>query len=257
MTAKKPQLSQTDKVKELAKAKLESFQPKDNKDSVNLTNEIMGELKIPKGSYQKVKKTVLKMMQEKGIAVSSPTSKDGMGSVNVNLKKEETLLEQPATSTTATPQQTQTIPTQSQQGALPKTQPTLPAQPAQPTQQQVFIMTDEQKQRQQKTFERIFDKAGDIYVKLGLVEGEGKQEPKPTLLQFKTDLKDLAGETNDYLIDNNTKLPQWIDLALLIISFVIVLGTPVLNAIFFGTDNKKKAESNSSLEDVGENNAES
>ena len=259
MTAKKPQPSQTDKVKEFARAKLQSFEPKDNKDSVNLTNEIMRELKIPKGSYQKVKKTVLKVMQETGKTIPNLTSKGGMGIVNVNLKKDETLLELP----TAT--QPAQAPTQISQGAMPKgfkPQGILPTtttaqqtQIQQTGQQQIFIMTDDQKQRQQRTFEKIFDKAGDIYVKLGIIEGEGKQEPKPTLQQFKADLKDLAGETNDYLIDSKTKLPEWIDLALLIISFVIVLGTPVLNTIFFGTDNKKKAESDSSLESVGEENA--
>lgn len=93
-----------------------------------------------------------------------------------------------------------------------------------------------------------------VYTALGVVEGdeeEMQQEGKPKpLKQFKKEADEFADELNDYLVENNIKLPAFLNHLAIILSFFVVFIVPLVKYKFFSEKTPPKPEYDKDVDDI-------
>ncbi|GEM_PF-5553570 len=235
-------VSTSQQVLDAIKEKLDSgYELKDRNSKLELNKIIRDTLKLPKGWHSDINKAIKEVAIEKKLAIADLGFKNEIDGVTVNLVKSES-------ESTAEPQQTSphsalpkdTTITGSPRGALPKTTT---------EQQEQEQQTPEKKYMSESAQERLIKKGLNdflvpIYISLGVVEpDESEKEDEaqlPTAKKFRSDVDKFSTELNEYLIENNIKLPQFLNHLSIIASIVILFVLPVVKFKFFSSKQTPK-----------------
>ena len=252
-------VSITQKVKDLVKIKLdEGFELKDKNSKLELNKQILSELHLQKGWSSDINKAIREVAIEKKIVISDLGFKnDKIGDMIVNLVQDKE-------STTATEIQSN-VTSQSPHSALPKTsQSPHSALPKETGSTQTQTRTEQSKEPEKKSMSESSQKklisAGltklilPLYTAVGIFEldeEEEKEEGKlSTVKQAKKDFEELAGEINNYLIENQIKLPAFLNHLAIIISIFVVMVLPVIKFKMFSGSKEAKPTYDSDAEKV-------
>jgi len=245
---KEKNISQTQQVYDLAVKKIEEgFPLNDSKSTIELRKEIMRELKIVPNSRGMVRDTLKKVFIEKKLQLSDLGFKnDKIGEMKVNLIKNE--ITEPVENKTGptitfqkkfvevSPLQNQRDYQPSIRGSLPKTQ----------TEQQETQNSESQIEPEKKYMsdtaqsnlikEGLNEIIAPIYIKLGIVqpdEEEIEEEAKlPTAKQFRKNMDSLGDKINSYLVEEEIKLPAFLNHLSIVISIFMVLVMPIIQFKF-------------------------
>ncbi len=246
----KEKISDTQRVKDLVKLKLEQgYELKDKNSKLELNKLIRDELHLAKGWSSDINKAIREIAIEKKITISDLGFKnDKIGDMTVNLIKD-------SESTTATENIQSNVSSQSPHGALPKTsQSPHSALPKNTGSTETQTRTEQSEKPEKKSMsessqEKLIS-AGltklilPLYTAVGIFEldeEEEKEEGKvSTVKQAKKDFEELAGEINNYLIENQIKLPAFLNHLAIIISIFVVMVLPVIKFKMFSGSKEAK-----------------
>lgn len=257
--------NKTQEVYQLIQTKVRNgFAQNYDKRTISELNKVVrDELKLSNGWTSDVREQIAKVLIEEKIAISDASLKNKLGKLKVELVKSE------AEITPADPQPTQAPQPSSQtlsspHGTLPKgwgnsetaITPRLPTQTEQQEQQSITTpkapITPEQKEQQEKLIVKSFGFLEEVYVALGIVKGDEQeqkeiQEPKP-LAKFHNDVKDFAHELNEYMIENDVRLPTYLNVLALGVSGFMIFGMPLVK--FFVFSKKDKPDYDNRFDDI-------
>ena len=247
----KEKISDTQRVKDLVKLKLEQgYELKDRNSKLELNKLIRDELHLAKGWSSDINKAIREIAIEKKITISDLGFKnDKIGDMTVNLIKD-------SESTTATENIQSNVTSQSPHSALPKITSQSPhsALPKTTGSTETQTRTEQSEEPEKKTMsessqEKLIS-AGltklilPLYTAVGIFEldeEEIKEEGKlSTVKQAKKDFEELAGEINNYLIENQIKLPAFLNHLAIIISIFVVMVLPVIKFKMFSGSKEAK-----------------
>jgi len=256
-TKPKDSLSKNQQMKDLLNKKLDDgFTLKDRKDKIQLQKLILDELHLPEGSYSDVGKFLKKIMIERKLQISDVGFKnDKIGDITVNLIKN------------SEPEPTQDIQSNvtksnSPLGALPHNSPSHGALPKigstdsqtktqQPEEPERYMSDSAQKKLISHGLTKLLY---PMYVSMGICEldeEEIKEEAKlPKGKQMKKDFEDLAGDIDEYLIENNIKLPALLAHLSIMISIFVVLVLPIIKFKFFSSKQEANPDYDESADKI-------
>lgn len=246
--------SATQQVKDKINEKLNSgFQLTDKNSKLELNKIVRDELKLAKGWSSDINKAIREIAVDRKIQISDLGFKnDKIGDTVVNLIKNEIQpTEKQLQSNVQTPQSPHgALPkntSQSPHGALPKTVGSSETTQTQQSEQQ---QQEPEKKYMSQTAQKKLISNGltklvlPLYTALGICEldeEEIKEESKiPKSQQVKKDFEDLAGEIDEYLTENEIRLPALLNHISIVISIFVVLVLPVIKFKFMSS--KQDAE---------------
>lgn len=206
------------------------YKVEDKNHVIDLTNEAMDTLKIPRGSYGRTKKILSKVLVDKGIVIK------GQGLKQSGTLKIDFVGERPAPTTQPA---TQTPTAQSAPQTTTATQAPykfLGEQPAQNTQQQnqqqqnqqqkiLPPLTEGDKPRYERKFTKFVRLGQKLYIKFGIITEEQKKE-------LENDYDDFSKDLADYCIENNVRLPMHVELYLIFAQGIMLFGVPLIKWMF-------------------------
>lgn len=241
----KKELSKTQQVKNLIESKLDSgYELKDKNTRIELSKIVLDELKLSKGWTKDINKAIRDVSIDKKLQISDLGFKnDKIGDMTVSVIKPEITTEPPLTSnvsslTRPTIPSSPTLP--SSKGALPKTDDTGLITDTEPER---FMSESAQKKLISSALTKVIF---PIYTAMGIVEldeSEIKEEATiPKGKKVKAEFEELAGDIDEYLTENNIKLPALLNHISIIISIFVVLVLPVIKFKFFTTKVDAKPE---------------
>jgi len=243
---KKETKSKSQQMKDLINKKFDEGAKVENKnDKITMQKQILDELHLPKGSYSDAGKFLKEIMIERGMEISKTGFKnDKIGDLTVNLTKSDDAEPTPEVkSNVSQPSQSpmSNIPqtSSSSKGALPKStgSTTTETRTEESTEPEKKYMSES---AQKKLITHGLTKViFPLYTSLGLIEldeEEIKEEAKiPKGKQAKQNFEELAKDIDEYLTENNIKLPALLNHLSIIISIVVVLVLPVVKFKFFSS----------------------
>ena len=253
--------SQKESIQKLIKEKIDSGFLGENPDKNSISElkkQIMSELKIPKNSRTQVKDLVHAELVSRKIKIPELNLGNKIEGLTVNLT--DNPKDKPITTSNGN-----TKVLQSPVGALPKPTDSLnPVRGALPKtqteiQEQSEIAEPEKKYMSSNAQEKLIKKAlndlvAPLYITLGIVEPdeeEKEDEAKlPTAKQFRKDMDDFGTDINEFLTDNEIKLPAMLNFLALGLSFFMVMVAPVLKFKFFSSKQDPKPQFDKSAENV-------
>jgi len=256
---KEKNISMSQQIRDLINSKLDSgYQLTDKHSKVELNKIIQDELHISKGNHSDINRAIKEISIKRNIQISDLGFKnDKIGDMSVNLIKNE-----PET-ITAPPQQTSkglsamsttTQPQNNLRGALPKT--TTEQEEIQNSESEI---EPEKKYMSESAQKKLISNGltklvFPLYTALGIVEldeSEIEEEAKlPKGKQMKKDFEDLANDIDEYLTENNIRLPALLNHLSIIISIFMVLVLPVIKFKFFSSKQDAKPDYDSSAEEI-------
>lgn len=248
----------SDKVRNLIRTKIDSgFQLPDKNSVIELNKLVRDELKLKSGWSSDVKTIIGEIMNEKNMKLPDKAfNQNKMGNLRVELVQES----EPE----PTPEPENQI-LQNPHGTLPKgfgqestSIQRAPTQTEQTEQQQetkpLLPLTPQQEKQQEELIVKSFGFLEKIYIALGVVKGDEAEQkeiekPKP-LEQFHGEVEGFAKELNRFMIDQNIRLPAYLNALALGISGFMIFGMPLVKMVVF---DKKKLDYDNRFNDVGEN----
>jgi len=241
-TKSKDAPSKSQQMKDLIRKKIDEGFPLNNKqDKIQLQKQILDELHLPKGSYSDAGKFLKDIMIEKKMQISDVGFKnDKIGDLTVNLVKSEEATPEIKSNVSQSPLSNipQNTPNSSR-GVLPKTQGSPNADTRQNESQEPekeYMSESAQKKLISHGLTKVIF---PLYTALGVVEldeTEIKEESKiPKGKKVKQDFEELAGDIDEYLRENNIKLPALLNHLSIMISIFVVLVMPVIKFKFFSS----------------------
>lgn len=210
---------------------------------VALKNQSMQDLKMAPGNRGTCNEALKAVMDTMKLKVPDDVIKSSLGSgVKANLIREEVKED--------TSQQQPQKP-QPQQNNSTSQQPQKPNQPGEPQEQPVQRVTQEYANSITMGLQHGFRTLVTFYRKTGLIEGDEKEEQvKPQSVQAYIEETDkLAASWGDYCLRNNVNIGKYFELAILFVTTLVILGSPLLNALFFGKKKEKKKKDEVEIKD--------
>lgn len=205
------------------------YQVDDKNKVIDLVNEAMESLKIPRGSYGRTKKILNNIMLERGIITKGKGFEKKAGGLEISFEGEK------APEPTA-PQPAQTegnfLGIEPQQEA-PPTDPQ--AQTQQQTKPQLPPLTPEQLPSYKRKTGKIISLGQRLYLKFGIITEDEKK-------QYEQEYKDLSEDMADYCIDNNCRLPKQLELYLILAQFAFLFVVPLFKWMFKPKKKDEKKE---------------
>lgn len=257
---KDDKISIGEKIKELVKQKFdESFEVKEKNDRIKLNKQIQSELKIAKGWSTDINKAILEIMVERKMKIDDLGFKnDKVGEMKINLISSTGSTSQESTVvTTQTPPKTPVLPYDpSKKGALPKD--TTQQQTQTTTERQIelepekkFMTASAQKKLISSGLTKIIL---PIYKTIGICEldeKELKEEAKvSSASKMEKDFEDLAGDIDEYLVENNIKLPAFLNHVAILVTIFVVLVLPVIKFKMFSEKTETKVDYDTDAEKI-------
>lgn len=207
------------------------YQVDDKNKVIDLVNEAMESLKIPRGSYGRTKKILNKIMLERGIITKGKGFERKAGGLEISFEGEkapEPPAPQPATTESKpgflgieTPQE------------VPPTDPQ--AQTQQQTKPQQPPLTAEQLPSYKRKTSKIISLGQRLYLKFGIITEDEKK-------QYEQEYKELSEDMADYCIDNNCRLPKQLELYLILAQFAFLFVVPLFKWMFKPKKKDEKKE---------------
>lgn len=208
---------------------------------IDLVNEAMESLKIPRGSYGRTKKILAKVMLEKGIITKGKGFEQKADGLKITFEGEKAPLPQPPAQTAPTENQPSflgMVQDQDKKGQDSQQAPQT-AQTQQQTKPQLPPLTEAQLPSYKRKTSKIISLGQRLYLKFGIITEEEKK-------QYEQEYKDLSEDMADYCIENNCRLPKQLELYLIVAQFGFLFVLPIFKWIF---KPKKKDEKKSEKKD--------
>lgn len=208
--------TKSDQLYEFFKQKLTGgYEIRDKHDMVKLKKLAADTFKIKKGSYDLTTRALDRALQDLGKqAKVTEVQVTGEG-LKATVKKEE-----------------------GQKHEIPKPEaPKAPESKVEITKITTPALPLDYKDKYERMAEKGTEFLTTLYIKLGVIEGEVKEEPfNPKT--WKEDVSKWGKDVAGYCYENNIKLPMWLELFALVATGALLLGMPIFNVLFF----KKKSE---------------
>ena len=257
-------LSSSERIQLKIKSKLDDgYQVQDKHAVDDLKKSVMDELELKKGWNTNVRNFIGKELTDRDISIHDKGFKAGdLGKINVNVDApliSETLTA-PAPSPAIIPKGVSPFGNMiasvsspnNPHGTLPSSANTTAI--TEPQQQQQQPLTKEQLEAQARFFKKIGGFVAEIYIGLGLVESDDKEEqkelekPKP-LKEFRADVDALMLDLNELMIVYGMRMPKYLDLGLFAVSVGMVFGMPIIKKIL-GKTAEPKPKYDDSLDEI-------
>lgn len=251
--------SMMNQVLELSKKKIdEGFELKDKNARNELNKQIQSELHLSKGWSTDINTAIRKIALEKKLIISDLGFKDDkIGGMTVILKSDSgsSSASQKGGESVTVQQRILTYPQgsipQGKKGALPfgsTGQPHVQGQP----EVQGQLQPEEQKQYMTETAQKKLIHHGlvkmilPLYKAIGIIEldeKELKEEQKlSSSVKMAKEFEELAVELDQYLTENNIRLPAFLNHISIVISIFVVMVLPVIKFKVFTNSTEKKPE---------------
>lgn len=224
---------------------LNGYQIIDKESVIKLKKMGMTELKLARGNWSTATTTLDKLMEEKGIKISTTEVKKTANTI-VKLIKTETSPPQP--------QQQMSSPF----GTLPKPEGAISPESQITDQSKILTQTtfrldskgrpiipisDDEVAKMERGLKKGFGLLIDLYGKIGAIEAtDAKPKEKMTLADYKEETDALAHDWAIYCKDNDIRLPKLLETVLLGISTFVTLGSPLINMMVFGKNKNSKTK---------------
>jgi len=224
----------------------------DKPSKLKLNNQVRDNLKLSKGWSSDINKIIKKIAEDKKLKISDLGFKnDKIGDVTVNLINEPEKTETKIQSNIQNPHTALSQTTgENPHGTMPKGFGT--ETKTEETKPEIKIMSED---AQAKLIKKgLNDIIAPLYISLGIVEPdeqEKKDEAKlPTAKKFKKDMDDLGDDINDYLKENDIRLPAFLNHLAILLSIFMVLVLPVIKFKFFSTKQEPDPEFDKTADDI-------
>lgn len=199
----------------------------DKESAIKLKKLAMQELKLSQGNQAHVNDALRNTMEKMNLKFpESMSAKNFSDSFKAKLIKTETLNPQDAP--------------QPPSGQIPQNGQVLDPLTQQPQNRVTAEMANSYKHGMKHMFGGLMR----FYAKIGAIEAEDvPHDDQPMkLADYIKETDKLAEDWSDYCLRNNIRLPKIFELAMLVLSTVMVLGSPLFSMMFSGKKKKKLKE---------------
>lgn len=225
---------------------------KDKSSKLKLNNQVRQNLKLSKGWSSDINKIIKKIAEDKKLKISDLGFKnDKIGDVTLNLINNEPEPTPEIKSNVPNPHSA--LPSQNPHGTMPKGFGSSDSQ-TESSKEEPEVKTMSEDAQAKLIKKGLNDIIAPLYISLGIVEPdeeEKKEEAElPTAKKFKKDMDDLGDDINDYLKENNIRLPALLNHLAILLSVFMVLVLPVIKFKFFTNKQEPDPKFDESAEQI-------